>query len=159
MPLIITCAVFLAVGVVVTIAWGRERFTAPPTPYTRPPGSDVSGNGRVRHIDGLRLYAWWASVFMVIGTATGILITGAGGRLIMRLQTVVPLLLAVVLIPIGAVLAVGGLVTFALPRLLPWFLAVRASRGGVIVGRVLLSLAVLAALPAFVGAVVSIWGR
>ena len=39
----------------------------------------------MRHLDGLRLYAWWAAVFMVIGTATGILITGAGGRLIMRL--------------------------------------------------------------------------
>ncbi len=288
MPLIITCGLLLAVGVVVTIIWGRERFTAPPTPYAQPPGAGVSGNGRVRHIDGLRLYAWWAAVFMVIGTATGILITGAGGRLIMRLlamtspeatgrltegqaavgeislegtlaftlfgalpfsfasaalyllvvpwlprgglgglllgavmlvtvspfidplraenfdfdlvgpgwlavvafallallqgaalaaiagrlsrglelmtrrtwpQTVVPLLLAVVLVPIGAVLAVGGLVTFALPRLLPWFLDIRASRGGVIVGRILLALAVLAALPVFVGAVVSIWGR
>ena len=288
MPLIITCGLLLAVGVVVTIIWGRERFTAPPTPYAQPPGAGVSGNGRVRHIDGLRLYAWWAAVFMVIGTTTGILITGAGGRLIMRLlamtspeatgrltegqaavgeislegtlaftlfgalpfsfasaalyllvvpwlprgglgglllgavmlvtvspfidplraenfdfdlvgpgwlavvafallallqgaalaaiagrlsrglelmtrrtwpQTVVPLLLAVVLVPIGAVLAVGGLVTFALPRLLPWFLDIRASRGGVIVGRILLALAVLAALPVFVGAVVSIWGR
>jgi len=46
-----------------------------------------------------------------------------------------------------------------LPRLLPWFLDMRASRAGVIVGRVLLTLAVVAALPAFVGAVVSIWGR
>ena len=50
-----------------------------------------------------------------------------------------PLLLAVVLVPIGAVLAVGALVTFALPRLLPWFLDIRASRAGVIVGRVLLA--------------------
>ena len=288
MPLIITCAVLLAVGVVVTIVWWRERFTAPATPFTRPTGSDDSEPGRVRHLDGLRLYAWWAAVFMVVGTATGILITGAGGRLIMRLlamtspdatgrltegqaavgeislegtlaftvfgalpfafasallyllvvawlpkgalgglvlgavmfitvspfidplraenfdfdlvgpgwlavvafallsllqgaalaaiagrlsrglrlmtrrnwpQTVVPLLLAVVLAPIGAVLAVGGLVTFALPRVLPWFLDIRASRTGVVVGRVLLALAVVAALPAFVGAVVSIWGR
>ena len=288
MPLIIACAVLLAVGVVVTIVWWRERFTASPTPFTRPPGSDESEPGRVRHLDGLRLYAWWAAVFMVIGTATGILITGAGGRLIMRLlamtspeatgrltegqaavgeislegtlaftvfgalpfafasallyllvvpwlpngalgglvlgavmfitvspfidplraenfdfdlvgpgwlavvtfallsllqgaalaaiagrlsrglrlmtrrnwpQTVVPLLLAVVLVPIGAVLAVGGLVTFALPRVLPWFLDIRASRTGVVVGRVLLALAVVAALPAFVGAVVSIWER
>ena len=85
MPLIIACAVLLAVGVVVTIVWWRERFTASPTPSTRQPGSDESAPGRVRHLDGLRLYAWWAAVFMVIGTATGILITGAGGRLIMRL--------------------------------------------------------------------------
>jgi len=288
MPLIITCAVLLAMGVVVTIIWWRERFVAPLTPFTRPSGSDGSNSGSLRHVDGLRLYAWWAAVFMVIGTATGILITGAGGRLIMRLlamtspeatgrltegqaavgeislegtlaftlfgalpfafasaalyllvvpwlprgapgglllgavmfitvspfvdplraenfdfdivgpgwlavvafallallqgaalsaiagrlsrslplmtrrnwpQTVVPLLLAVVLFPIGAVLAVGALVTFALPRLLPWFLDVRASRTGVVVGRVLLAVAVVAALPAFAGAVVSIWGR
>jgi len=74
-------------------------------------------------------------------------------------QTVAPLLLSIVLFPIGAVLALGGLITFALPRLLPWFLDIRASRTGVVVGRVLLALAVVAALPAFVGAVVSIWGR
>lgn len=288
MPLIITCAVLLAMGVVVTIIWWRERFVAPLTPFTRPSGSDGSNSGSLRHVDGLRLYAWWAAVFIVIGTATGILITGAGGRLVMRLlalmspeatgrltegqaavgeislegtlafalfgalpfafasaalyllvvpwlprgalgglllgavmfitvspfvdplraenfdfdivgpgwlavvafallallqgaalsaiagrlsrslqlmtrrnwpQTVVPLLLAVVLFPIGAVLAVGALVTFALPRLLPWFLVVRASRTGVVVGRVLLAVAVVAALPAFAGAVVSIWGR
>jgi len=288
MPLIITCAVLLAVGVVVTVVWWPERFAAPPTPFTRPTGSDESEPGRVRHLDGLRLYAWWAAVFMVIGTATGILITGAGGRLTMRLlamtspeatgrfteasasvgeislegtftfllfgalpfsfasaalyllvvpwlpsgalggvllgavmfvtvspfvdplradnidflivgpgwlaiiafallsllqgaalaaiagrlsrslhlmtrrnwpQTVAPLLLSIVLFPIGAVLALGGLITFALPRLLPWFLDIRASRTGVVVGRVLLALAVVAALPAFVGAVVSIWGR
>ena len=288
MPLIITCAVLLAMGVVVTIIWWRERFVAPLTPFTRPSGSDGSNSGSLRHVDGLRLYAWWAAVFMVIGTATGILITGAGGRLTMRLlamtspeatgrlteasasvgeislegtftlllfgalpfsfasaalyllvvpwlpsgalggvllgavmfvtvspfvdplradnidflivgpgwlaiiafallsllqgaalaaiagrlsrslhlmtrrnwpQTVAPLLLSIVLFPIGAVLALGGLTTFALPRLLPWFLDIRASRTGVVVGRVMLALAVVAALPAFVGAVVSIWGR
>ena len=74
-------------------------------------------------------------------------------------ETVLPLLLAVALFPLGAVIAVGALVTFALPRLLPWFLALRASRAGVITGRVLLALAVLAALPAFAASVVSIWGR
>jgi hypothetical protein len=72
---------------------------------------------------------------------------------------VLPLLLGVVLWPLGAILAAGALVSFALPRLLPWFLAVRASRVGVIVGRVLLVLAVVAALPAFAASVVSIWGR
>jgi len=49
--------------------------------------------------------------------------------------------------------------TFAFPRLLPWFLGVRASRGGVVTGRVLLVVAVLAALPAFVASVVSIVTR
>jgi hypothetical protein len=241
-----------------------------------------------RHLDGLRLYAWWASMLLVVGTVSCLLVTGAGGRLAMRLlavtspeatgrlteaqatvgeitfdgtigylvfgalpfafastalyllaapwlprgrlagptfglavfivvapfidplradnvdfdivgpgwlavlvfaalavvqgaflaafagrlsrslplmtrtnwpDTVLPLLLAVVLFALGAVLAVGALVTFALPRLLPWFLAARASRVGVIVGRILLVLAVLAALPAFAGAAMSIWAR
>jgi hypothetical protein len=69
------------------------------------------------------------------------------------------LLPAVVLFPIGVVVAFGALVTSAVPRILPWFLALRASRAGVIVGRALLAVAVLAALPAFLVAVVSIWGR
>jgi len=69
------------------------------------------------------------------------------------------LLPAVVLFPIGVVVAVGALVTAVFPRLLPWFLALRASRSGVMVGRVLLAVAVLAALPAFIVAVVSIWAR
>ena len=74
-------------------------------------------------------------------------------------ETVLPLLIGVVLWPLGVILAVGALVTFSLPRLLPWFLGVRGSRGGVIVGRVLLVLGVIAALPAFAASVVSIWGR
>jgi hypothetical protein len=69
------------------------------------------------------------------------------------------LLPAVVLFPIGVVVAFGALVTTAFPRLLPWFLNLRASRSGVLVGRVLLAVAVLAALPAFIVAVVSIWSR
>ena len=85
MALIIACGLLLAAGVVVTIIWWRERFTAPLSAFTRRSGSGDSEPDRVRHLDGLRLYAWWAAVFMVIGTATGILITGAGGRLIMRL--------------------------------------------------------------------------
>lgn len=74
-------------------------------------------------------------------------------------DTVLPLLLGVVLFSLGAILAVGALITFAVPRLLPWFLAVRASRAGVITGRVLLAIAVHVALSAFAASVVSIWGR
>ena len=111
----------------------------------------------------------WLSVlvFAALAVLQGAFLSAFSGRLSRSLplmtrtnwpDTLLPLLLAVVLFPLGAVLAVGALVTFVLPRLLPWFLAVRASRGGVIVGRILLALAVLAALPAFAGAVVSIWG-
>jgi hypothetical protein len=112
----------------------------------------------------------WLSVlvFAALAVVQGAFLAAFAGRLSRSLplmtranwpDTALPLLLAVVLFPLGAILAVGALVTFAVPRLLPWFLAVRASRAGVITGRVLLALAVIAALPAFTGAVVSIWGR
>lgn len=288
MLIIIVCAALLALAVVLCVVWGPERLVEPDLLRSAPTGSGRTRTGVRRHLDGLRLYAWWASMLLVAGTVSWILVTGAGGRLAMRLlavtspeatgrlteaganvgemtvegtiaffvfgglpfafmstalyllvapwlprgrlagptfglaafvmvapfidplradnvdfdivgpgwlsvlvfaalavvqgaflaafagrlsrslplmtrrnwpETVLPLLLAVALFPLGAVLAVGALVTFALPRLLPWFLALRASRAGVITGRVLLALAVLAALPAFAASVVSIWGR
>ena len=288
MLLIIVCAILLAIGLFLAVLWGGERLVTPEFPLRRSADAAGSASQRHPHLDGLRFYLWWATVFIVIGSATGILVTGAGGRLAMRLLaitspdatgrlteaqaivgditlegtvallifgalpaaflsaalyllaapwlppgrlagptfgailliTVGPfldplrrenidfdrvgpgwlsvllfaalavlqgttlaavagrlsrslplmsrrnwpatgalLLPAVVLIPIGAVVAIGALVTTAFPRLLPWFLALRASRAGVIVGRVLLAVAVLAALPAFIVAVVSILGR
>ena len=288
MLLIIVCVTLLAIGIVLAVLWSGERLVTPEFPLHGSADAAGSASPRHPHVDGLRFYLWWATVFIVIGTATGILVTGAGGRLAMRLLaitspdatgrlteaqaivgditlegtvallifgalpaaflsaalylvvapwlphgrwagptfgavlliTVGPfldpirrenidfdrvgpgwlsvlvfaalallqgttlaavagrlsrslplmgrrnwpgtgalLLPAVVLVPIGVVVAFGALVTAAFPRLLPWFLALRASRAGVIVGRVLLAVAVLAALPAFIVAVVSIWGR
>ncbi|HZW41561.1 MAG TPA: hypothetical protein VFE99_04620 [Agromyces sp.] len=293
MLLMIVCGGLLAAGIVAAVVWGTEPLDAPATPelLTRDAetrAADVAGRRLARHVAGLRLYVWWATVFTVIGTVSGLLVTGAGGRLIMRalaatspeatgrlteahaavgdisfegtfayllfgalpfafasaalyllvapwlphgrlagpmfglllfvavspfidplradnvdfdivgpgwlavtlfallavLQGAVlaaiagrlsrslplitrrnwaaaaaPLLAAVVLFPIGAVLAFAGLVAFAFPRALPWLLTARASRRGVIVGRILIAVAVLVALPAFIGAVVSIWGR
>jgi hypothetical protein len=287
MLLMIVAGTLLAAAVVLVILWGRERLVAPENPFLTAPGSAHSGSPHA-HLDGLRFYIWWASVFTVTGTATGVLVTGAGGRLAMRLLavtspdargrqteaqalvgfitlegtlgyvvfgalpfafasaalyllvapwlpsgrlagptfggilliTVSPfidplrpdnidfdkvgpgwlsvllfaalavlqgallaaiagrlsrslpqmtrrnwpatgaaLLPAVVLFPVGIVLAVGALAALAVPRLLPWFLALRASRRGVLTGRALLAVAVLAALPAFVVAVISIWRR
>ncbi|WP_026374427.1 hypothetical protein [Agrococcus lahaulensis] len=63
------------------------------------------------------------------------------------------------LLPIGIVLALGALVVAALPRALPALVAARRSRRGVLVGRVLLGAATIAAAPAFIGAVVSIASR
>ena len=288
MLLVIVSGALLTVAVALCVVWGREPLVEPEIPRPSTSASEPTTSRVSGHLDGLRLYAWWASMFLVVGTVSGLLVTGAGGRLAMRLlavtspeatgrlteaqatvgeitfegtigylvfgalpfafastalyllaapwlprgrlagptfglaafimvapfidplradnvdfdivgpgwlsvlvfaalavvqgaflsafagrlsrslplmtrsnwpDTLLPLLLAVVLVPLGAILALGALITFALPRLLPWFLGVRASRGGVIVGRVLLALAVLAALPAFAGAVVSIWGR
>ncbi|MET0781212.1 MAG: hypothetical protein ABWY26_13395 [Microbacterium sp.] len=288
MLLMIVCGVLLAAGVGLAIVWGGERLTAPEVAFGGASDATDAASRPHPHLAGLRLYVWWATVFTLIGTATGILVTGAGGRLAMRLLavtspdatgrfteafaivgditlegtlgyllfaglpfafasaalylvvapwlppgrlagptfgaillvTVSPfidplrpdnidfdrvgpgwlsvllfaalavlqgaalaalagrlsrslplmsrrnwpatgalLLPAVVLFPIGVVLTVGALVATTFPRLLPWFLALRASRGGVITGRVLLAVAVLATLPAFIVAVVSIWGR
>lgn len=288
MLIVIVCGALLAVALALCVLWDGERLVEPELARSRATTAETAPSRLSRHLDGLRLYAWWASMFLVVGIASSLLVTGAGGRLAMRLlavtspeatgrlteaqasvgeitfegtmayllfgalpfafastalyllvapwlprgrlagptfglaafvmtapfidplradnvdfdivgpgwlsvlvfaalavvqgtflagfggrlsrslplmsrrnwpETVLPLLLAVALFPLGAVLAVGALVTFALPRLLPWFLALRASRAGVITGRVLLALAVLAALPAFAASVVSIWGR
>ncbi|MET4157911.1 hypothetical protein [Agromyces sp. PvR057] len=291
MLLMIACGVLLAVGIAFTVRWSGERLAPPATPGAlaarRPPASDRP-RWMPRHLAGLQVYAWWATVLTGVGTLSGLLVTGAGGRLVMRLlaatspeatgrsteaQAIVgeisgegtlgylvfgalpfafasaalfllvepwlprgrlggplfglvlligvapfvdplrpenfdfdvvgpgwlsvlafaalavlqgaflsavagrlsrslplvsrdrwagplaPLVAAVVLFPIGVVLAAGALIAFLLPRVLPWFLELRASRSGVLVGRVLLGVAVLAALPAFVSAVFSIVQR
>ncbi|SFR76375.1 hypothetical protein SAMN05428970_2057 [Agromyces sp. CF514] len=291
MLLMVVCGILLAVGVAVALRWSGERFVAPQRPAAVARGPDAASDPTrwmPRHLAGLRIYAWWATVFTAIGTLSGFLVVGAGGRLVMRLlaatspdatgrsteaQAIVgeispegtlaylvfgalpfafasaalyllvepwlprgrlggasfglvllvcvgpfidplraanvdfdvvgpgwlavlafaalavlhgaflaavagrlshglplvsrerwagpitPLLAAVVLFPVGFVLAIGALVAFIAPRLLPWFLDLRASRPGVLIGRVLLGLAVLAALPAFVSAVFSIVQR
>jgi len=307
MLLMLACGVLLAVGVVLTLRWSGERVRSPHRPealVARPSTASVTPAALAasdpatvasdadpwmsRHAAGLRLYVWWATVFTCIGTLSGLLITGAGGRLVMRLlaattpeatgrgteaQAIVgeisaggtlgylvfgalpfafasaalyllvepwlprgrlggpafglillvgvspfvdplrpenvdfdvvgpgwlsvlafaalsvlhgaflaalagrvsrslplvtrdrwagpmaPLVAAVVLFPVGIVLAAGAVIAFLLPRALPWFLELRASRSGVLVGRVLLGVAVLAALPAFVSAVFSIVQR
>src|SRR5688572_9594980 len=70
-----------------------------------------------------------------------------------RAGTAAALVPAVVLVPVGIVLALGALVVAALPRALPSFLAARSSPRGIVLGRVLLAVGVLAAAPAFIGAV------
>jgi hypothetical protein len=289
--LMIMCGVLLIGGVVLTVTWSGERLVEPPTPQVlalpRAPGSE-RGQQMPRHLAGLRVYVWWATVFTVLGTVSGLVITGAGGRLIMRLLAetspeatgritealarvgditvdgtavylvfgafpaafasaalyllvapwlppgrlggptygllllvtvapfleplrasnidfaivgpgwlalllfaalavlqgaflaalagrlsrslpilsrerwlgpAAPLLAAVVLVPVGVVLAVGAVVTFAFPRALPWVLAARASRPGIVTGRILLGIAVVVALPAFLATVVTIVQR
>ena len=88
MLLVIVCGALLAVAVALCVVWGREPLVEPeiprsPTSAPRPTTSRVR-----RHLDGLRLYAWWASMFLVVGTVSGLLVTGAGGRLAMRLLAV-----------------------------------------------------------------------
>ena len=125
---------------------------------------------RAENIDFSLVGPGWLSVllFGALALLQGALLAALAGRLSRSLPlvsrrnwptTTAPLLVAVVLFPIGIALAAAALVAAAFPRLLPWLLAVRASRGGVITGRILLGIAVLATLPTFIAAVVSIVGR
>ncbi|MFF2369524.1 hypothetical protein [Agromyces sp. NPDC058110] len=301
--LMFACGALLATGIVLAVRWSGERFVAPQRPAALARRADAASeavseaesdaaSGAVRpsarHLAGLRVYAWWATVLTVLGTLSGLLVTGAGGRLVMRMlaatspgatgrsteaEAIVgeitpegtlaylvfgalpfafasaalyllvepwlprgrfggaafglvllvcvapfvdplraanvdfdivgpgwlsvlafatlavlhgaflaavagrlsrslplvsrrrwvgplsPLLAAIVLLPVGVALAVGALAAFVAPRVLPWFLDLRASRAGVLVGRVLLGLGVLASLPTFVSGVFSIVQR
>ncbi|MGU3643414.1 hypothetical protein ACLBXX_00480 [Microbacterium sp. C23T] len=80
MILVIVCGVLLTAGLVLAILWNGERLTVPAFP-----GADAPQ--RIHRI-GLRYYVWWISLFLVVATGSSILVTGAGGRLIMRLLAV-----------------------------------------------------------------------
>lgn len=88
MLLMIVCGVLLFGGAVLTVIWSGERLVEPPTPQVlalpRAPGSE-RGQRMPRHLAGLKVYVWWATVVTMLGTASCLVITGAGGRLIMRL--------------------------------------------------------------------------
>jgi len=89
MLVVIVSVALLALAVVLCVVWGRERLVEPALPA---PASDAARSASAptaprlrRHLDGLRLYAWWVSMFLVAATASTLLVTGAGGRLAMRL--------------------------------------------------------------------------
>ena len=88
MLIVIVCGVLLAVAVAACVGWGGERLVEPEIPRSTVSGP-VSTTSRLRrHLDGLRLYGWWVAMFLVAGTVSGLLVTGAGGRLAMRLLAV-----------------------------------------------------------------------
>ncbi|MDN3309422.1 hypothetical protein QWJ90_00570 [Microbacterium oryzae] len=76
MLLVLICAALLVVAVVLTAVWWREPFIDPPL---APVGSRA---------DGLRVYARWALMLTIVGITSGVLVVGAGGRLVMRLLAV-----------------------------------------------------------------------
>ena len=88
MLLIVVCGILLVIGVVLAVVWGDERLIAPEFAPHGSADAEDSAPRRHPHVDGLRFYLWWATVFVVIGTATGVLVTGAGGRLAMRLLAI-----------------------------------------------------------------------
>ena len=72
--LMLLCGLLVLAGIVVIVAWGGRGVVAPEA---------VPDRGRVASI--LSRYLWWATLVVTTGLVTGILVAGAGGRLMMRL--------------------------------------------------------------------------
>ena len=70
------CVVLLLLGIVATVAWGRQEFTVPE--FGPPDSTDSVGWAA-------RKYVWHLMVAVVSGAIAGLLVAGAGGRLAMRL--------------------------------------------------------------------------
>ena len=76
-PVIAFCVGFLVLGVVVAVRWGGQRFEGPPTKSE----STSTGERALRAL-------WYTDVHLVAALATGLLVVGPGGRLVMRLLAV-----------------------------------------------------------------------
>lgn len=69
MGVVVVCCVLVAIGLLAIVRWGGRELEAPP-----PPNTDVA-----------RRYIWWVTVATAAGVASGLLMSGPGGRLAMRL--------------------------------------------------------------------------
>lgn len=112
----------------------------------------------------------WLAVLLFSGLAVlqGAFLAAVTGRLSRSLPLLsrhnwpayaAPTVLAILLFPLGILLALGGLVALAFPRLLPAVLSARASKSAVLIARILIAAAVVLTLPAFLASVISIWSR
>jgi hypothetical protein len=78
-PIIVLCLALLAVGLVAAVRWGGQPFPAPAAASTaEPPGA----LGRAKRA------LWYVDVHLLAAIATGLLVIGPGGRLVMRLLAV-----------------------------------------------------------------------
>ncbi|MEL4318145.1 hypothetical protein WJX64_03940 [Leifsonia sp. YIM 134122] len=77
--IIVLCSAAVAVGLAMAVIWGGREIRLPPQPIP-----NAGQPWARRHLAGLRLYAWWATLLTVTGIGSGIVASGAGGRLIMR---------------------------------------------------------------------------
>jgi len=76
MVVMVVCALLLLVGVAGIVAWGGATIHRP----------DFDGaDGRGSWVSATRRYVWYLAVAVVSGVGAGLLMAGAGGRLIMRL--------------------------------------------------------------------------
>jgi hypothetical protein len=82
MWVIVVCIALVLAGLVAVVRWGGLAVEPPPTPAgagpTDPPPVSLV----------VRRYLWYLAVALLSGAAAGILATGAGGRLVMRLLAV-----------------------------------------------------------------------
>lgn len=79
MIVVAVCGVLLIAGIVGGLVWGGLPVTPPWT-------GERSGRLPVREV--VRRYLWWLTLATVTGLVSGLLVAGAGGRLVMRLLAV-----------------------------------------------------------------------
>jgi hypothetical protein len=75
-PIILICLALVLLGVAAAIRWGGQPFTTPPL---------AAGAGA---LDRARRALWYVEVHVLAAIATGLLVVGPGGRLVMRLLAV-----------------------------------------------------------------------
>ena len=86
MVVMIVCSALFLVGLLLIIVLGGKPVQAP---QQEVPPAGSTDPYRVRHqLAALRHYVWWATVLSVTAFASGILIAGAGGRIVMRVLAV-----------------------------------------------------------------------
>jgi hypothetical protein len=78
-PIIAICLALVAVGLAVAVRWGGEPFT------TRPPATPTTDTTAA---DRARRALWYVDVHVIAAIATGLLVIGPGGRLVMRLLAI-----------------------------------------------------------------------
>jgi hypothetical protein len=84
MWLIIACSLLVLAGLAATVAWGGLAVESPPASANDPAElPDRPPAGLV-----VRRYLWYLTVAVISGVGAGILVAGAGGRLVMRLLAV-----------------------------------------------------------------------
>ena len=82
-PVIVACIVAMAIGAVLALRWGHLDVVPPWTVDKGDEGAeDVAPAERIRRV------LWFAGVYVYAAIASGLLVLGPGGRLVMRLLAV-----------------------------------------------------------------------
>ncbi len=84
MTLMVVCGVLVVAGLAAVVAWGGLDIAGPPGD----PGGHGPGEGTPSVGLTLRRLAWHLDIAVVSGLAAGLMASGAGGRLAMRLLAV-----------------------------------------------------------------------